>query len=465
MGSHLDDLHTIMKAVSAGKDTVSKYQRKSIARGGLDGTLQFPLIISDGTPIDEASVLGRFFERTYAAFVQQYLSMNSTVNIGIDRNPEMYLKRFHQNVKLEKTAEDFYKEYCIGAEPGVEEVYESYDKLMERVYDGSTVCYVNESCDKALVFNFSENFSREIYESNKEDLEEALACIDMRPFPNVGNSPFYEAPPLAPLSDENINGYMAQKAIDAKFARDAESRRAANDMNKETHKAIIAYQGKVPVLTDADVKKSNDMQPYTMQVRLMAVNDENEFVQFMDFLVGIKVVLHLVKSEEMIVNIAGAIQNNNKIFNFIRWTTGEKKLFKDLLLHINEVKLDVANNSRGASKWWPTLKRLKQTANAQKAFFSRTSMLPNATLAITSYELDVLSKQYGCNMRDVRIAKALMDGLFLMNFVIIDEGTRTIEVLYDQETSFQTYALESLEREVSLSSNRIGKEIGRMISR
>ena len=34
------------------------------------------------------------------------------------------------------------------------------------------------------------------------------------------------------------------------------------------------------------------MMPYAMQVRLMAVNDKKEFVQFMDFVLGVKTILH-----------------------------------------------------------------------------------------------------------------------------------------------------------------------------
>jgi hypothetical protein len=58
-----------------------------------------------------------------------------------------------------------------------------------------------------------------------------------------------------------------------------------------------------------------------------------------------------------------------------------------------------------------------------------------------------------------------MNSLFLMNFAIVDDGTRTVDILYDGENTFQTYALETLERELMNSSNRIGKELTRMISR
>ena len=57
-----------------------------------------------------------------------------------------------------------------------------------------------------------------------------------------------------------------------------------------------------------------------------------------------------------------------------------------------------------------------------------------------------------------------MSGLFLVAFVIIDDTTGTIDILYDGSDSFQTYALETLERENSMNSNKLGREIGRMIA-
>ena len=46
----------------------------------------------------------------------------------------------------------------------------------------------------------------------------------------------------------------------------------------------------------------------------------------------------------------------------------------------------------------------------------------------------------------------------------MDEGTGTISVMYDGDASYQTYSLETLERDNSLNSNKLGREIGRMIS-
>lgn len=517
---YLEDLHNILKSVSSTKNVIDRNKSKSITRGALDGTLQFPCLVSDAIPIDMASTIARTLERVYASFVQTYLSTNNTIDISVDKNPNMFLKKFHRNIKVESTMEDLYQEYCTESDS-------EYDALMERIYDGTTKAYINEAENKMIVFNFSDKFNKGVFESHKESLEEALSCIDYKPFPNIGNSPFYEA-----IGNGNVNMYADTKAIDnahdramrrndhrfqmlmhnidrqeqladrnrklatdigmkaadmayntgmtmlrnkmdkdaadLKYQRDVELQDMRNKAEIDKEKFRMQYGGNLSVpsvLKDSEVKKVNDLQPYSMQVRLMAINDKNEFVQFMDFIIGVKVVLHNIKSDEMIINLQNALSDNGVLFNFIRWTTGEKSLFKDLLLNINSTKLDIANKSKGSSPWWGTLKRLKEVSRAQGAFFSKTKLVPQSTIVISAFDADSIEKLYGFNLRNPKFAIKLMKSLFLMNFIIVDEGTGTLDILYDGETAYQTYALETLEREVTMSSNKIGKELTRMISR
>lgn len=57
-----------------------------------------------------------------------------------------------------------------------------------------------------------------------------------------------------------------------------------------------------------------------------------------------------------------------------------------------------------------------------------------------------------------------MSQLSLIAFVIIDEATGTVNILYDGDSDYQTYSLETLQRQNDLTSNKLGREIGRMIS-
>lgn len=447
---YLDELSSILKTISRTPiqaqneldSTLSPFMHQSITKGAMNGTMQFPCLIPDSIPVDMATTIARMLERVYATFVQTYLSLNSTIDISVDKTPVQFLRKFHQNVKLESVdSSDDYKYY------------------MERVYDGKAKMFINKTRDKAIVFNFTTEKASAIYESNKKQLVEFMAGIDFNPIPNVGNSPFYVR--------EEEDDLTMRELLDAQVAgNDAKSQAKMNEL---LYKDELDRKSKknfdTPMINDKDIKKSNDLQPYTIQVRLMAVNGEQEFVQFMDFIVGVKVNLHLVNTEEMATNIIAAISNNGLLHNIIKWTTGEISLVKDLLLNIDNVKLDAANKSRGASPWWTTFKRMKATARRQSALLQRNVIVPTGTIVLCSTDVDYINKKSGYNLRDPRMAIKLREALYLMNIIIVDTGTRTLEVLYDGTNSYQTFALESIEREITASSNKIGRELTRMISR
>ena len=152
-------------------------------------------------------------------------------------------------------------------------------------------------------------------------------------------------------------------------------------------------------------------------------------------------------------------------FKLLKWTTGEISLVKDILLNLNDIKSDAVNRYNGKSPFFNTLKRLKNKKLGIKNFTVPHAIIPNATIVITSYEADYLENKFAINVRNEKVANKLIKNLFLMAFVIMDEGTNTISVLYDGDQSFQVYSLETLERDNSLNSNKLGREIGRMISR
>jgi hypothetical protein len=218
-----------------------------------------------------------------------------------------------------------------------------------------------------------------------------------------------------------------------------------------------------PKLLDRDVKRSNDMVPYAVQVRLIAVNDKKEFVQYVDFIVGIKTILHPIDSNEIIDNIVRTLKNDNLGFKLLKWTSGEISLFKDIILSVDDMKDEAINRQKGKTPFFSTLKRLKNKKIKARNFTIPTKILPNSTLVITSYEVDVLQKNYGFDLyRDI-IAKRVLEKLFLMAFIIYDEGSDTVSILYDGDSKFQTYSIEGLKRDNLQHRSQYAQEIGKMI--
>lgn len=97
--------------------------------------------------------------------------------------------------------------------------------------------------------------------------------------------------------------------------------------------------------------------------------------------------------------------------------------------------------------------------------FLRNNLSPNATLFLSVYEVEQIEKLYGYNIGKKEFAEKLMNGLFLMSLYIVDDAAGMVKVIYaNTGQDFQIISLDALEREITASSNKLGKELLRMIS-
>ena len=429
----MNDINEALRMAAKAKALKQKVNHKSIAASAQDSIFQFPCLISNTVPVDMSMSITQMLDRTYASFVQIVLSNVGNVDMSIDPNPTSFLaSKVHQNMRLESASDD-------------EKV------LYDSFYEGGTVIAWNPIRGLAMCFNAYEGaHSKNIRELNFEACKEFMSDFDL--------VPIMEAP------EDDDRSQIAEELLNSSIRN--QNLRASQNAQKLV--ADIGRNKRGPELLDRDVKKSNAMQPYAISVRLSVVNENHEFVDYWDVVVGVKTILHLIKSDEMIENIAKAVQNRSVLFNFLRWTTGEISFVKDLLLHIDDIKFDVRNMDKGYSRWFPTLKRIKD----RKINFRNitpTMNVPTATVVISSYEVDELEKRFGIIIKDVAVANKVMDGLNLMGFVIVDDASQTIEVLFNDGgvrhgNSFETYAMETITREVSSNRNSSAmvRELGRM---
>jgi hypothetical protein len=438
MGS-LDDLFSLIRK---GPELASqlepfKVNMKSVAQGAKAATFQFPCLISNTIPVDMATTITRTLEKRYTAFTQQWLSLNPTLNLEIDRNIEQYLKKFHQNVNFESS--DIIND--------MNEV-----TFTESVDSDDVVVFTNKNKNYTITFSTISNPPHTLYESNNDSNEVYLSEYDLEGFPYVGNKKLY--------TEDNITTGDLMKAAIAGTAM-------ANQRKNDVQTAVNTAKASMPptVLTDRFAKQANDMVPTAIRARVMVVNGDGNPVQYLDYILGIKAIMHPVKSDDIINNITRAVKNQSIVFRFLRWTTGEISLFKNLILNIDEIKQDVINRNSNKNPWFGRLKRLKEKRFGLRNFTVPKGIIPNSSLIITSYEADYIRDHYGIDVRDPKIARALINRLFLMTFIIVDDSTETVDVIDDSSSQYQTYSLETLEHELSLNSNRLGKEIGRMISR
>lgn len=432
----MDFISDLMGIIRKGPEMASQINtldinNKSIIRGANDATFQFPVLITDTIPIDMANTFARTMDRVYASFTQTWISLHPFMDISLDPTPISYLKKLHQNMRMESVEEH-------------EDEGELLDRMISEAYAGENLLYMNPDHTFGIMFSGQNKASSNMIQSHRKYLTPHMAGYNLRPI--------YEAE-----SDGTSDMDMTSMMLNARMNKlDKEDRDRRMQQTRDSNLA--------PKLLDRDVKKSNDMMPYGVQVRLIAKNEKNEFVQYIDFVLGVKAILHPVKSDDMIMNLQNAVQNKSLFFKFLRWTSGEISLVKNILFDMDNIKLDAQNKAAGKSPWFGSLRRLRNKKVGLRNFTVPHKLIPNATIVISALEADYLENNCALLVRSPRVAKKIMEAMFLVAFVIIDDTTGTIDVLYDGSDSFQTYALETLERENSMASNKLGREIGRMIS-
>lgn len=432
----MDFISDLMGIIRKGPELAAQIDtldinNKSIIRGANDATFQFPVLITDTIPIDMASTFARTMDRVYASFTQTWISLHPFMDISLDPTPISYLKKLHQNMRMESVEE-------------YEDQGELLNRMITEAYAGESLLYMNKDRSHGIMFSGVDKVSGDMLKSHRKNLTPHMAGYRL--------SPVCEAE-----SDGTNEMDLTSMFLNARMNKlDKEDRETRMTQTKDNNLA--------PKLLDRDVKKSNDMMPYGVQVRLIAKNEKNEFVQYIDFVLGVKAVLHPIKSDDMINNLQRAVQNKSLFFKFLRWTSGEISLVKNILFDMDNIKFDAQNRAAGKSPWFGSLRRLRNKKMGMRNFTVPNKLIPNATIVISSLEADYLENNCALLVRNPKIAKKLMEAMFLVAFVIIDDTTGTIDVLYDGSDSYQTYALETLERENSMASNKLGREIGRMIS-
>ena len=414
----------LQKTASAG-DKLDKVSRKSFAKGANEQTFQFPCMISDSCPVPFASTVTRNLDRLYASFVQIYLSANGIIDLNYIKNPRQFINQYQSHFKLESVEFDEICEY--------EEAYRDF-------FEAGGSLYLNDENEIALAFTESQTYTNTM----KEKLELGLKTVH----------DIYNTKPIGGVvleADDNLKGDILDAYLNSK------STAIDKDNVQATEKA------RSPLMGDKEIKKMNDMQPYLLDLKLLATKGESGLAQYVTYNVGVKTTLHLGKSDVLVKNLVYVLKNKHPMFNFIRWTTGELSLLKDIILNIEDINFNVANKYDKTGKFLSCLKRMKnKPVKINSSGLSKTT--PFATIVISSYEYNTILNQYGFDLKNMAFANKIMEELYLMCFMIIDEGTQTVDMLLDGATSgYQTYSLDILEKETTLRSNKLGEELTRML--
>lgn len=442
----LDTIRDINKTLGAHKATFkAATTNTSISKSSMEGIFNFPVVVSNAMTIDDASLVSKALERQYASFLLTTMTMNPMLDITDmgDVNPRTYIKKFHQNngsIGL-LTTEGATSDDVINQ--AVDVLNEMFN--VEYTIEGTCIggVYSNVKSYEAAKLLAKHNYCvTDVLESSIVN-DKFKKIGDRKIVKPVREADYYD-------EDDDYNTFIQHAKLDA------------NEANKNRAFSVRPMEH----LMNNDVKKANELVPTLLHVRFLpySISDKHEMTNLppVDFVVGVKTTLHPVSSDEMVLNMARGVKNDNKFFNFIRWTTGEISFFKDFLFSLNELKLDAINNSDTSSKWWTTLKRRKNIANIKRVM--KENILPNATIVLTKEEVDIVKKYYGYDLYNPFIMDKVMSHYYLLGFVIVDPALQRVDFLFDGKKEYETMTFAGLARENTVDDKKF-KDMMSMLGR
>ena len=426
----LNDISEVVKSVSTLVRTNSSAMKKnndSLAKKAKEGILQFPAICSNSLDADTLSMASKALERNYATFAQIVYTMNCVAQVDEIKGVGDFINKFHTNIGNTGTIDVL--------NLALKEALEDYSQTE---LDGMVL--------ETILCKGSTNT---IIHENSINLKEYMSGFNL----DVLNDLFMPADIRKEIIEENI-AYNKNHRKYGDILLEAE-----DEKNPNLNRIVIPSK----VLDNNELKKANELVPTTLTLRINFMDKNGNLAGERTFNIGVKVTLHPASSEEIINNLCSA--RDTGFFKFIRWTTGELSLVKDVLLNLNEIKLDVVNKTAGKSGWFSTFKRLKAKSTILSKFSKGAQGFhPLGTIIISMDEAEIIKNKSGLDLTRVSDVKKVMDKFMLLGFVILDPATQTSMFIFDDSPDFEMQPFSGLKREGN-GSNTDLKELLKVMNR
>lgn len=453
-------------------------RNQSLSKQSKEGIMNFPVLVSDTLSIEDASLVSKALEKEFASFTLVCMTMNPTLTVHNNASASAadYVNRFHQNIDVKAAPSDLLNTITSFST----EALNKFDIAYESV----------KGMEQFMLYHVYENVN--YYKLNKENAKFSYTIEEVTESQILNDLYKRRITTLHPTLEngnnrggrrnngyrDNINrSFNTVNNITNNIPNDLDintgmtiridEREIGRGIGSQLARGQVAAAGRdarqLNHMLDNDIKKANELVPTLLHMRIYPMDKDGNQAPPIDFVLGIKATLHPISSDEMVVNICRGIKNESTFFNFIRWTTGEIRFFKDFVFAMNELKLDAINSGEGASKWWSMLKRRKAIAKIKNVILPN-KMLPNATIVVTQDEVNTIKDVYGYDLNNMSLVNKLMSNYFLIAFVIVDPALQRVKFLFDGSTQYETLTYATLARESSTNDKQF-KEMLNMLGR
>lgn len=423
-----------------------KYSFTSASKAASKLVAIFPVLFSTNLGRDTMVNISKMVERKGCIILQLALmaSNKSDAESGIE-----YLRKFHQNID---TGNMSYSEFIGALKTQADNLNESDTYIVPKKDINHLLRMINE-LGLDLYDNSYRSVSLNDYQISESDINNGRYEVSLRYIVEDKKDSDNKSSKNKNHTTVINNYYSSNKNNkDEKSNKkdDEKTKKQTSSTNSSSRKVV----NKMPEFTQQDLKKSNEAVPSLLTIKFIDTKNDNAETSF---LIGVKSKAIAANSVEIIRKIVNDNNDNKGLINLIRWSTGELKLVKDLILALDRNKDDIIyGRTKGSKeKLWKTL---QSRAMKSKYYLSRGKVnyaSAITTVVITSDDADYLYKEYNIDIYNVANAKRFMDSYNLLGFIIADDSTEMMKVLYDGDSEWEDLAYRMLERETDSQYKKI----------
>lgn len=421
--------------------------QRSITRLAKESIMQFPLVFSDGMPFDRSPIIVKGLEAMLASQVVSHLSLHNDIDLGEYDGIGGYLQKFTNTSAIPDslmygkntfdTMKTFVKESAVLTSNPKGKVDPA------AVYE----CWLdadNVVCEGSL---------NDIYQPYKDTMKviesEVVRLNDLMIAKEA------DEPKESKIDTQAIKDYYGNKlnGTNSNFNAKANLKHArTREDDAKTLKRVPSSDAKVVTRGEAF------MEPTMVECEfLLHGQKEGRVTQKVAF--GVKVMPRTIPTGAMVNNLLNTLGTSNPVFTFIKWQKGELKLVKDLLLGMNEAKLDAKAN-KTAARVFSSLKSLRR--KAKMVGVTGKAIPVTTTFIITSLEAEQIKQQSGYNLYDEGTAAIILDKLHCMGFGIYDVENERLDILFDGYSDFLSVTPNALKKMTSDQTKDIIAEFNKL---
>lgn len=427
------------------------YLKGSISNYTKDLVMTFPTMCDNSLPASTASMISRANERNIATMLQLlFASISLTGSDGVKA-----LEKIHKNISVSMSLDDYIDalDAIANESASLSDFPQSSDIIR---ITNEMVAQLKETAKSFPVDSFNER------SLNDYTVHNVYGNILVRETAIVNEDINFTDDQISAMNGGNLEKARQQlqiKQLQQNLNNNAnqEYRDSINNDIKSKNLQSQSYQLSADALSkqllDTDIKKANEMAPTLMVVKLMVPSEDPNTKQTIEkeqpFVAGVKSRLISVDSSDIIERIIAKNKTKINFLNFIRATTGEIRLVRDLLLCIDQAKINAKNAVKKgpAAKMWDVLdnRSIKNNMNKLKRKGNDASAI--TTLVINQETVNILKKEYDFDVENIKNARMLFEAYNLLGIIIADESIEVAKFLYAGNDMWEQQAYSYLEKE------------------